>query len=186
MGPLYPHLARDPAPSRLMKQTAWRVWRWTERMNSPLLDAPEYGEVDPELFAEDEIPETLTALLRYIAVEWVDEICAQVAWLDEWLGHADDVETGGVVGGKPARRTPGSVTFAWRGTELTTGVFPYRLYVLQRLQAAYADLDDEGRRSVDALFAEVGLTPLLTLRARRRVDRVDNREVWGHEQDPSL
>jgi len=186
MGPLYPHLARDPAPSRLMKQTAWRVWRWTERMNSPLLDAPEYGEVDPELFAEDEIPETLTALLRYIAVERVDEICAQVAWLDEWLGHADDVETGGVVGGKPARRTPGSVTFAWRGTELTTGVFPYRLYVLQRLQAAYGDLDDEGRRSVDVLFAEVGLTPLLTLRARRRVDRVDNREVWGHEQDPAL
>ena len=78
------------------------------------------------------------------------------------------------------------MTFAWRGTELTTGVFPYRLYVLQRLQAAYESLDEPGRRSVDALFSEVGLTALLTLRARRRVERVDNREVWGPEQEPQL
>ena len=126
------------------------------------------------------------ALLRYISEEYLGEICAQVAWLDDWLSTASDVETGGVVGGKPARRTPGNVTFAWRGTDLTTGVFPYRLYVLQRLQAAYEALPEEGRRRVDALFAEVGLTPLLTLRARRRVDRIDNREVWGPEQEPIL
>ena len=186
MGPLYPHLARDPHPSRLMKQTAWRVWRWTERMNAPVLDAPEYGDVEEELFADDAIPDTMEALLRYISEEYLGEISAQVAWLDEWLATADDIATGGVVGGKPARRTPGDVTFAWRGTELTTGVFPYRLYVLQRLQAAYESLDEPGRRSVDALFSEVGLTALLTLRARRRVERVDNREVWGPEQEPQL
>ena len=184
MGPLYPHLARDPHPSRLMKQTAWRVWRWTERMNAPVLDAPEYGDVDEQLFDDDVIPDTLRALLRYISEEYLGEITAQIGWLDEWLATAEDVETGGVVGGKPARRTPGDVTFTWRGTELTTGVFPYRLYVLQRLQAAYDSLDAGGRAAVEVLFDEVKLRPLLTLRARRRVERVDNREVWGPEQEP--
>ena len=130
------------------------------------------------------IPDTLRALLRYISEEYLGEITAQIGWLDEWLATAEDVETGGVVGGKPARRTPGDVTFTWRGTELTTGVFPYRLYVLQRLQAAYDSLDAGGRAAVEVLFDEVKLRPLLTLRARRRVERVDNREVWGPEQEP--
>jgi glutathione S-transferase len=186
MGPLYAHLARDPVPARLMKRDYWRVWRWVERMNAPVFDAPEYGDVAEEYFDGDEIPETLRALLRYISEEFVLEITEQTRWLDAWLAEADDVETGGVVGGKPARRTPGSVTYEWRGTTITTGVFPYRLYVLQRLQDAFAELGSDDQSDIRALFSDLGLETLLDLRARRRVDRVDNREVWGAEQLPQL
>ena len=185
MGPLYPHLARDPNPSRLMKHEAWRVWRWVERMNAPVLDAGEYGDIDEVFFADDEVPETLRALLRYIAEEWVGEIQAQTAHLDAWLGE-QQVEEGEVVGGKPFRRQIGTVSFPWRGQEISTGVFPYRMFVLQRLQAAFDGLGEPERAEVATLMDELGLSPLLTLRARRRVERVDNREVWGAEQVPQL
>lgn len=185
MGPLYPHLARDPAPSRLMKQEAWRVWRWVERMNAPVLDAGEYGDLDEDFFPNDEIPPTLLALLSYVADEWLGEIVAQTTELDAWLAE-HEVAEGDVVGGKPARRQSGSVTFPWRGLELTTGVFPYRMYVLQRLQAAYGAMADAERSEVEQLLSSVGLHPLLGLRARRRVERHENREVWGAEQEPRL
>jgi len=37
---------------------------------------------------------------------------------------------------------------------------------------------------VRALFARSGLEPLLDARPRRRVERRDNREVWGPEREP--
>ena len=185
VGPLFPHLARDPHPSALMKATAWRVWRWCERMQAPGMDAPEYGDYPGALFADDEIPSTLRDLLAYIATEHRDEVLAQVTAIDEWLADNEVVE-GEVINGKPARRMLGQVTFEWRGLPLTISVVPYRLYVLQRLQAAYRGLDAAGRQSVDELFEAVGLARLLTAQARRSVLRVDNREVWGPEQEPNL
>ncbi|OXE35705.1 MAG: hypothetical protein CGW95_12270 [Phenylobacterium zucineum] len=61
IAPLYAHLARDPYPAQIMKQTAFRVWRWTERMNAADQDAGEYGEVAPDLFGGDRVPGTLKA-----------------------------------------------------------------------------------------------------------------------------
>ena len=168
-----------------MKATAWRVWRWCERMQAPGVDAPEYGDYPGALFADDEIPSTLRDLLAYIATEHRDEVLAQVTAIDEWLADNEVVE-GEVINGKPARRMLGQVTFEWRGLPLTISVVPYRLYVLQRLQAAYRGLDAAGRQSVDELFEAVGLERLLTAQARRSVLRVDNREVWGPEQEPNL
>lgn len=185
IGPMFPHLARDPHPSALMKSTAWRVWRWCERMQVPGMDAPEYGDYPAELFPHDEIPATLITLLRYVAEEHEAEMVAQVAAIDEWLGE-NEVAEGDVINGKPARRMLGQVTFEWRGLPLTVSVVPYRLYVLQRLQDAFDALDAEDRRSVELLFHETGLARLLAVRARRRVARVDNREVWGAEQEPRL
>jgi hypothetical protein len=35
------------------------------------------------------------------------------------------------------------------------------------------------RESVDALLSETGLSAILAARSTRRVDRKDNREIWG-------
>lgn len=184
MGPLYAHLARDPHPSRLMKERAWRVWRWVERMNAPVADTGEYLGCEPALVADDGVPDTLRALLAYVAEEYLTEITAQVQGVDAWLAEHPAVGEGEVIGGRPDRRFLGTITFDWRGHALTTSVVPYRVWVLQRLQDAVAAQTPDGRQASTDLLRSVGLQSLLSVRPRRRVDRADNREVWGTVQVP--
>jgi glutathione S-transferase len=186
MGPLFAHLARDPYPSVLMKRRAQRVWRWTERMNAPILDAGEYGDIGAELFADDAVPDTLQALLGYIGEEFLDEAVAQIAAVEHWLVEHPDVATGDVVLGKPSRRISGTTTFSWRGRPMTAAVVPYRLTLVKRLQDAFASAGPDDRVAIRAVFTGAGLDPLLDLRPRRWVVRVDNREVWGAPQEPVL
>jgi len=186
MGPLFAHLARDPQPSTLMKQQAQRVWRWVERMNAPVLDAGEYGDVSEGLFADDAVPDTLRALLVYIGEEYLEEAVAQVAAVDGWLAEHPDVADGEVVLGKPNRRFSGTTTFSWRGKPMTVAVVPYRLYLVKRLQDAVAAADPAGQAAIREVFAEAGLDPLLDIRPRRWVERGDNHEVWGPLQEPVL
>ncbi len=186
IGPLFAHLARDPHPSLLMKQRAHRVWRWVERMNAPVLDASEYGERSEELFAADAIPATLRALLAYIGEEFCAETVAIVRAIDQWLAENPATDAGETIGGRPERRMIGRTSFDWRGHTLTISVVPYRLYVLQRLQQAFARATASEQDGVRAIFAEAGLEPILAVRARRRVERRANLDVWGEAQDPRL
>lgn len=186
IAPLYAHLARDPYPSLLMKQRAGRVWRWVERMNAPVADAGEYLDYPQALFDGDGIPPTLGALLAYIGQELVPELLAQVAFIDDWLAeHDQEIDEGDIVGGAPQRRRLGSVQVALYGQQVSIGVVPYRLLMLQRLQAAFADCAPEAQADVRALLRASGLEALLDARARRRVERRDNREVWGARQEPA-
>jgi glutathione S-transferase len=186
MGPLFAHLSRDPYPSVLMKRRAQRVWRWTERMNAPVLDAGEYGDVDQGLFADDALPDTLLALLAYIGQEYLDEAVAQIAAIDGWLAEHPEAGEGDVVLGKPSRRLSGTTTFAWRGQSMTVAVVPYRLFLIKRLQDAVASAGPDDRAVIHEVFTGAGLDPLLEVRPRRWVVRTDNREVWGALQDPVL
>ena len=186
MGPLYAHLARDPYPSVLMKQRAHRVWRWVERMNSPIADTGEYGTISDELFADDAIPDTLQALLAYIGEEYLEDAVAQMVSVDAWLADHPDVVDGEVVLGKPNRRFSGTTTFTWRGQPMTVSVVPYRMYLLKRLQDAVATGSSDDQAAVRAVFAEAGLDPLLDVRPRRWVVRKDNFEVWAPAQEPHI
>jgi hypothetical protein len=56
---------------------------------------------------------------------------------------------------------------------------PYRVFLLQRIQDAYDAMAENERESVDALLSETGLSAILAARITRRVDRKDNREIWG-------
>ena len=178
---LYAHLARDPHPAALMKAKAWRVWRWTERMNAPDHDAGEYGDFSEALFADDSIPDSLAHLLAYVAEDYLPEIVAMTAFANDWLA-ANPVTTGALATVKPNVRVMGETSFDWRGQRLTVGVFPYRLYLLQRILDAADVLDAPARARLDVLFARTGLTPLLACRPARRVERDNNLEVWGDTQ----
>lgn len=175
---LYAHLARDPHPAALMKATAWRVWRWTERMNAPDHDAGEYGDFDAALFTDDTVPDSLARLLAFIAEDYLPEIVAMVGFANDWLA-ANPVAAGALATAMPNVRVMGEASFDWRGQRLTVGVFPYRLYLLQRVHDAADALDGAARARLDALFARTGLASLLKLRPARRVERANNLEIWG-------
>ncbi|MEI7560100.1 MAG: glutathione S-transferase N-terminal domain-containing protein [Actinomycetes bacterium] len=186
MGPLYAHLSRDPYPSAIMKREAWPVWRWVERMNSPIPDTGEYGETSTALFPDNGINRTLTDLLAYMGREFADEVVAHMNFIDGYLSEHPDLTEGDIVGGKATRRTLGMVTWDWHDHEVTTHAIPYRILHLQRIQEDFSALSDQDQSELRSIMRDAGLEVLLDIKARRRLARADNREVWGAEQDAVL
>ena len=179
VAPLYAHLARDPWPAQLMKQTAYRVWRWTERMNAADQDAGEYGDPSAELFADDQVPDTLKALLRFIAEDYLPEVEAYVGFTNAWLAERPDLAPGTSGLPRTQDRAIGQAGFTWRGLPMTVAVMPYRVFLLQKAQAAADAAPPAARPAIEAMLAETGLSALLTLRTPRRVERKGHLEVWS-------
>lgn len=174
--PLYAHLARDPKPLHLMQTTAPRVFRWTERMNMPETFRDEtVSKAGPGLYAFDALPETLKALMTFIAEDYLPEIIAHIEFANEWLAEQDAPQL------KPGAlgRGIGMATFDWRGHTIRTAVMPYRFYLLQRLTDAFDALDASDKADIEALFEETNLAPILRLKTNRRVIRENHLEGWA-------
>lgn len=177
IAPLHAHLGRDPHPADLMKRRAHRVWRWVERMNAADLDSGEYGYPAPDLFPDDGVPDTLKALLRFVAEDYLPEVRAYVGFANAWLAERPDLEpmTSGLA--RTSERAIGRVAFAWRGETIEVAVMPYRLWLLQKVQDVFDGAAD--RTALNTLLSETDLADLVTLRTTRRVERVDQLEVWS-------
>ena len=179
VAPLYAHLGRDPYPAQIMKQTAFRVWRWTERMNAADQDAGEYGEVAPELFVADAVPDTLLNLLRFVAEDYLPEVRAYVAYTNTWIADHPNLEAG--TNGLPRKqdRGIGATSFEWRGHMITVWVMPYRIYLLQKIQDVFDGALPSDQAVMSDLLDQTGLSELLTLRTSRRIERRNHLEVWA-------
>jgi glutathione S-transferase len=179
IAPLYAHLGRDPFPAQLMKSTAHRVWRWVERMNAPDLDSAEYGEFAPELFRDDGVPESLKQLLRFVARDYLPEVEAFVGFINNWLSLHPEIEAG--TNGLPRSqdRVIGQVDVNWRGHSMRVAVMPYRLFLLQKIQAVVDQASSSEQDRMYVLLRETGLSRLLELRAARRIVRRNHLEVWS-------
>lgn len=174
--PLYAHLARDPKPLHLMQTTAPRVFRWTERINMPETFNDEVAlKSGPGLFAFDALPDTLKALMSFIAEDYLPEITAHIEFANEWLNEQDaPTLKPGALG-----RGIGMATFDWRGHSIRTAVMPYRFYLLQRLTDAFDALNGSDKVAIENLFEETGLATILRLKASRRVIRDKHLEGWA-------
>lgn len=179
IGPLYAHLARDPAPASRMKATSRAVWRWTERMNLPIAALDGFAGAGESLIAEDAVPDTLLRLLAFVADDFLPELTAHVDFANHWLDANADIAPGTNGLKNPGGRTIGFAEFDWRGHRIATAVMPYRFWMLQRLQSAFAALDGSDQAAVRALLDGVGLAPMLTLATNRRVERLNQLEVWA-------
>lgn len=178
MGPLYAHLYRDPAPGLLMRQSAPSVARWVERMNSAEENWADHP-ADTALIDEQSLPDSLIALMAFIADDYLPEISAHIEFANRWLDERPTLPAGSNGFDKPTERAIGSAEFDWRGIRLTTSVMPYRFYLLQKLQDHYAQADTGNRKCIASIFADAGLQKLLTDRVKRRIERVNHLEVWG-------
>lgn len=180
---MWAHLFRDPAPTHLIKMRAPRVGRWVERMTTSEPYLHEYV-TDGSLIDDTTIPETLVAMMRFVGEEYLAEITAHVDRANEWLEDHPDLEAGTNGLDDPAFRAldrgeGGRATFAWRGIELTTGVMPYRFWLMQKLHDDLASAGAVAQAHTREVFAAAGIESLLDLRTRRRVERMGHLEVWG-------
>lgn len=172
LAPMYAHLGRDPHPARLMQQQAVSVYRWVERMNRADQDVPEFFDAGDDYLSEDAVPDTLLAVLRVLAEDFVPETRAAAQCINEWLAENTPEP------GAAAERMLGMATFEVRGQSITAVAQSYRFYLLQRVQAVYDNLDDAAREKADALLASCGMAEIVSIRLVRELGRDDNLEVW--------
>ncbi|UTW55775.1 glutathione S-transferase family protein [Kordiimonas sp. SCSIO 12610] len=179
IGPLYAHLARDPAPAHIMKTKANRVWRWVERMNAVGDDMPEFPDMDNELLANDEIPETLFPVMEIIAKDHLPELKALCDFIDTHLEQNTDIEAKQPVIRDSNARTLGGFRVKVRDQDFDLMARHYSVWMLQRLTDTVTDFSTEDKMDVEALFEKVGLKDILSLRTKRRIERVNFKEVWA-------
>jgi glutathione S-transferase len=176
IAPMYAHLGRDPHPARLMQKRATRVYRWVERMNRADQDAPEYFNAGTDFLTDDELPETLLAVLRVLAEDFVPETQAAAEFINTWLAE-NKPEAGSPAVGRLAM-SMGSSEFSLRGETIKAVAQPHRFYLLQRVQAVYDSLGTQDQQSVTAMLDACGMSAVLTTRLDRKITRADNLEVW--------
>ncbi len=164
MGPFYGHLYRDAVPSRLLRETAFRVCVWIERMNRP----------DPDRqtgwLPDDALAPTLHHVLRVMADGvplLLDAAGAIEAWADT---HAKP--------GATPERAVGMHETTYRGARLKGGTRPYSLWMIQRSLDAYRGLSGADRAAVDSALAGTGWEPFFALTPRHRLGKRGYQLVW--------
>ncbi len=178
-GPMYAHLARDPAPEMLMKRTANRVWRWVERMTAVGADMPEFPFMDRNTLADDAISETLMDVLKVMGRQYGPEVAALVDFINDYSTANPDIEPGSPVITDARKRVLGRITIPLGGAEVSVGARHYSLWMLQRIHDAYDSLDTADRDTVDATITAAGLTAFIDHRLTRRIKRKHYTDVWA-------
>jgi glutathione S-transferase len=176
IAPMYAHLGRDPHPAKLMQQQAVSVYRWVERMNRHDHDAPEFFNTGTDFLNDDEVPETLMAVLRVLAEDFVPETLAAADAINGWLAE-NNPEAGAAAVGRLAQ-APGTATFDLRGETIEALAQPHRFYLLQRVQDDYHALSEPDKVKIDDLLQAAGMKASLEAKLNRYIVRADNLEVW--------
>lgn len=184
MGPLYAHLGRDPIPSTLIKNSAPAVFDWVERMNAPEDGLAMYPNATPEFLENDDVPETLLPIIALMARDFMPEVASVIAFLTNWLE-----DNGPIPPGTPVldhrivalgTLDPiGHHEVPFRGKTLNLAVRHYMQWMFQRVQDTYLGLGRDDRKAVDDLLAPTGILPYLELPISRRIERVDDVEVFA-------
>ncbi|MEL6487802.1 MAG: glutathione S-transferase N-terminal domain-containing protein, partial [Pseudomonadota bacterium] len=124
--PMFAHLGRDPKPLSMMFDRALATYRWVERMGRETSDLVEFQNRDETYLAGDEVPQTLIALLKAIAIDFVPETLAAADTINAWIADQDNLAPL-----TPSKRAVGTATFDVRGTTVRAIAQPYRFTLLK-------------------------------------------------------
>ncbi|MFA5123378.1 glutathione S-transferase N-terminal domain-containing protein [Zavarzinia sp.] len=172
IGPLFAHLGRDPHPLRLMQQNAPMVFRWVERMNAAEISSPEFPDRTPGFAAT----EALSAVTRQAVAEFLPEMRATADAFAAWAAQNPDFPAGQPISPKGEDQPSfGRISFALGDATVHQASAGHSLWLLQRMQDAFAALDAEGQAAARGLFAAAGGEALLDLKLARRLARTGNK-----------
>ena len=182
MAPLYAHLGRDPVPAALMKNRAPNVYRWTERMNSPGWQDPEFAAVAPEWPADDAVPASLEPVLEVMFRDWAPELEANAACYAAWIDAEPDRPSGTPVSLANERKvhpTLGPIEYRWRGVPVRRASSPHGLWHFELAALRARGLQGADRDRLDALLARTGGERALGVRLPRPLAIQDYLLVLG-------
>lgn len=171
--PMFGHLGRDPKPLAMMATQALRAFRWVERMGRETSDLVEFPNHEEDYLADDTIPDTLIALLKAIAVDFVPETLAAADTINAWIAAQEDLPPGAA-----CERMAGFCSFEAAGTPISAMAQPYRFYLLARAQKLREAMDEATRTELDVMLERAGMRAVMDAKLTRDMGFQDNREVW--------
>jgi len=180
MGALFGHLARDPEPSRLMKIHAPRVFRWTEHMNTPEIQSPEFADTPATYLPDDLVPEPILGLLA-LCISDVGLVLSRSAEIyNDWVpSHAADRPALSLVSPEGVDEpSVGTFEHPLRGVPVSMSASVYSLWVWQRGLDWYASQAESDRRASRELLEKLGAGELLDIQLSRRLTRVGSRMAF--------
>ncbi len=157
LGPLYAHNYRDPASGAIMERIAPRVAAWARRTHAP--QHPLSGDFLPP----DEVPETLIPMLEMFAREQLPILQDTLADLQKWAAENPD--------SRELPRITGFHKYRIGGVEEDRAVFPYPLWMLERVLDHYASLQGTERDAANAFLGRIGAGALKTMQVQPRLAR---------------
>jgi glutathione S-transferase len=184
MGPFFGHLTRDPYPADLVKRRAASVYRWVERMNAPDSGMAFFPERPTEFLPDDAVPETLMPILKLIADDYMPELASILDFMAGWVASHPDFPSGEPINPPGVlllgtRNVLAMHTVEMRGRPVTRPVRYYSQWMFQRVLDHYTSLSGADRADVDAFLEPTGLLPYLGLEVPRRMERLNNQEVFA-------
>jgi len=132
MGPLFGHLDRDPEPARIMKQLAHRVFRWTEVMNTPNIQSPEFADFEMAFDSGDQLPERASNLLR-LCLESAGQLIPRTSEIyNEWIMDKLNEPDNTMISKEVDEPSIGRFETELRGATIQNGAIVYSLWFHQR------------------------------------------------------
>ena len=169
LGPLYAHLLRDPASGAIMQRLAPRVVDWARRTHAP------QHALTGEFLEHDELPPTLLPLLEMFAAQQLPVLLDTAQALAEWSeANPDTVELPRIFGFNKARIGHGDNV-----VETDRAIFPYPLWMLQRVTDHLASLDGDARLRCEEMLRSIGAAKLIDFALPVRLKRENFKLVRG-------
>ena len=165
LGPLYAHLLRDPESGKLMRRIAPRVADWAERCHAP------QHALSGDFLPDDEIPDGVMAMLRMFAAQQLPVLIDTARVLGEWADANPEIVAGN---GEVPRLLGFHKAVIGRGdaaVEVDRGVFPFALWMLQRVTDCLGALAGEERAAAEEMLRSIGGSALIDFKAPLRLDR---------------
>ncbi len=165
LGPLYAHNYRDPASGEIMERIAPLVADWARRCHAP------QHSLSGEFVSDDEVPETLMPILKMSATEHLPMLQDCLTDLQKWVSDNPDASK--------LPRITGFHKYKIGGVEEDRAVFPYPLWMLQRVLDHFAALQGADKTAADDLLKRIGAESLITMNITPRLTRENFKLVFA-------
>ena len=179
MGPLFGHLARDPEPAQIMKQLAPRVFRWTEAMNTPHIQSPEFADFETAFDSGDQISEGALNLFR-LCLEAAGQLIPRTSEIyNEWVMDKLNEPDNTMISKEVDEPSIGRLETVLRGVTIENSASLYSLWVHQRTLEWFGSKEDDERETISEFLSEFGAEKMLAIKLKRALTRVNNHIALG-------
>jgi glutathione S-transferase len=174
MGAMHAHLGRDPAGLRVMQDNAPRVFRWVEHMLVPEIQSPEFFSRPIEYLPGDEVPSTALAILAFIARHYGEPFVLGSLAFNQAMSR-DKPDTGTVLNAEMDQPALAVEKVLYNGAEVEHAANLHGIWLAQRSQNCYQNLDLADQKSVDEMLGTGLPLDLVTIPVQARLERINNR-----------
>jgi hypothetical protein len=174
MGAFHAHMGRDPAGLRVMQDHGPRVFRWVENMLLPEVQSPEFHDVPVAYLADDEVPDTALAILRFIADEYGKKFVLGAMGFNQAMEKLAPQAGYPLVPDHDQPLLPSELV-SYEGVETEHRTDLYAVWLTQRSQSYFHSLDATDQALALRMLGKGTLADLLGVPLTTEISRVNNR-----------